>query len=88
MMAVYVFRSRRPENIREKGMAREAAYAVVHERAMESWDQDLDFREIISAEPEVSERLPSAELVALFDYSYYVRHVGEIFDRVGLTKEA
>jgi adenylosuccinate lyase len=72
----------------EKGMAREAAYAVVHERAMESWDQDLDFREIISAEPEVSERLPSAELVALFDYSYYVRHVGEIFDRVGLTKEA
>lgn len=72
----------------EKGMAREAAYGVVHTRAMESWEQDLDFREIISAEPEVSKRLPSEELETLFDYSYYVRHVGEIFDRVGLTKEA
>jgi adenylosuccinate lyase len=71
----------------EKGMAREAAYGVVHSRAMESWEQDLDFREMITAEPEVSERLPSAELEALFDYSYYVRHVGEIFERVGLTKE-
>ena len=72
----------------EKGMAREAAYAVVHNRAMESWEKDLDFRELIKAEPEVAERLPSADLEALFDYSYYVRHVGEIFDRVGLTKEA
>ena len=71
----------------EKGVAREAAYAVVHSRAMESWEQDLDFREMISAEPEVSERLPSAELESLFDYSYYVRHVGEIFHRVGLEKE-
>jgi adenylosuccinate lyase len=72
----------------EKGMARETAYGVVHSRAMESWDQDLDFREMISAEPEVSERLTGAELESLFDYSYYLRHVGEIFDRVGLTKEA
>jgi len=35
----------------EKGMARESAYGVVHSRAMESWDQDLDFREMISTEP-------------------------------------
>ena len=72
----------------EKGMARESAYGVVHSRAMESWDQDLDFREMISTEPEVSERLTGSELESLFDYSYYLRHVGEIFDRVGLTKEA
>ena len=72
----------------EKGMARETAYGVVHSRAMESWDQDLDFREIISAEPEVLNRLTGPELESLFDYSYYLRHVGEIFDRVGLTKEA
>lgn len=72
----------------EKGMARETAYGVVHSRAMESWDQDLDFREMISAEPEVLNRLTGPELESLFDYSYYLRHVGEIFDRVGLTKEA
>ena len=72
----------------EKGMAREAAYGVVHSRAMESWDQDLDFRDLVRCEPEVSGRLSGAELEALFDYSYYVRHVGEIFERVGLTKEA
>lgn len=72
----------------EKGMARESAYAVVHSRAMESWEQDLDFQEMVSAEPEVSARLTGSELESLFDYSYYLRHVGEIFNRVGLTKEA
>jgi len=71
----------------EKGMARKVAYEVVHRSAMESWEQNLNFREIISAQSEIAGRLPSAEMEALFDYSYYVRHVKEIFDRVGLTKK-
>ena len=71
----------------EKGMAREVAYEVVHRSARESWEQNLDFREIISAQSEIAGKLPRAEMEALFDYSYYVRHVKEIFDRVGLTKK-
>ena len=68
----------------EKGMAREAAYGVVHRRAMESWDGGRDFRELAASEREIADRLSNAELDALFDYGYYVRHVDEIFQRVGL----
>ena len=69
----------------EKGMAREEAYGIVHEQAMQSWETEDDFRERMRAEPEVTERLSSEELESLFDYRYYVRYVDEIFQRVGLS---
>ena len=68
----------------EKGMSREAAYGAVHRRAMESWDRDEDFRGLIGSEPDVSKRLTASELDEIFDYKYYVRHVDEIFQRIGL----
>lgn len=71
----------------ERGMEREAAYDVVHRQAMESWDTGQDFRDILRSDPEVRRRLPSDDLEALFDYEYYVRHVDEIFERVGLKEE-
>lgn len=69
----------------EKGMAREEAYGIVHEQAMQSWEIEDDFRERIRSEPQVTERLSAEELETLFDYRYYVRHVDEIFQRVGLS---
>mgnify|MGYP001334318457 FL=1 len=69
----------------EKGMAREKAYGIVHEQAMQSWEIEDDFRERIRSEPQVTERLSAEELETLFDYRYYVRHVDEIFQRVGLS---
>lgn len=68
----------------EKGMSRESAYGAVHRRAMESWDREEDFRTLVSSEPEVSKRLSASQLDELFDYKYYVRHVDEIFERIGL----
>jgi adenylosuccinate lyase len=69
----------------EKGVSREDAYALVHRLSMESWEEDVDFRDLVRADPEVSELLSSEELETLFDYEYYVRHVDEIFERVGLS---
>jgi adenylosuccinate lyase len=69
----------------EKGMAREEAYEVVHHQAMESWETTRDFRDMMRSEPEVNQRLSSEELEKLFDYKYYVHHVDEIFERVGLA---
>ena len=66
-------------------MAREKAYGIVHEQAMQSWEIEDDFRERIRSEPQVTERLSAEELETLFDYRYYVRHVDEIFQRVGLS---
>ena len=69
----------------EAGMAREEAYAIVHDRSMQSWQSSEDFRELIRSEPEVAERLGRDELDSLFDYRYYVRHVDETFERAGLA---
>ena len=69
----------------EAGMAREAAYGIVHELAMHSWESGEDFRELARSSPEVAERLTRGSLDALFDYGYYVRHVDETFERAGLV---
>ena len=69
----------------EKGLAREEAYGLVHRRARESWEQDIGFRELVGSDPDVSGRLAAEELDGLFDYQFYVRHVDEVFERVGIA---
>ena len=69
----------------EKGLAREEAYGLVHRRARESWEQDIGFRELVGSDPDVSGRLSAGELDGLFDYQFYVKHVDEVFERVGIA---
>ena len=69
----------------DKGVSREDAYAVVHRRSMESWEDGKDFRGLLDADPEVTSHLSPTELESLFDYEYYVRYVDEIFQRVGIA---
>ncbi len=71
----------------EKGMSREDAYETVQRCSMAYWDEGKDFRDTVRSEPAVVERLSFSELDGLFDYQYYVRHVNEVFRRVGLGQE-
>ncbi|MBU2535115.1 MAG: adenylosuccinate lyase [Chloroflexota bacterium] len=70
----------------DKGFSRQKAYELVQRNAMKSWKGNKDFRSLLKADPEVAEILPQPELESLFDYQYYLRHVDEIFERLGLTK--
>ena len=65
-------------------LGREEAYGIAHRLSMESWNEGKDFRDLVRGDPEVARRLSTDELDEIFDYDYYTRHVGEIFDRVGL----
>jgi len=69
----------------EKGFSREEAYEIVQECAMLSWDEGLDFRQLLREQSEVAKRLPGAELEGLFDYVYYTRYVDETFQRAGVS---
>ncbi len=71
----------------EKGLSREGAYQLVQRNAMHSWDESMDFRELLKSDSEVTTYLPVEELEQLFNYDYYLKHVGETFQRLGLTKE-
>ena len=66
------------------GLSREEAYEIVQRNAMKSWDEGLDFRELINGEPQVRDIIPNYAMGELFDYSYYVHYVDETFKRAGL----
>ena len=70
----------------DKGLSRQAAYEMVQRHAMKAWADGQDFLSLLKADSEVTSVLPAAELAKLFDYGYYLRHVDEIFRRLGLDK--
>ena len=68
----------------ESGMGREEAYKIVQRNAMKAWEEDLDFRQLLRDDPEVSGIMSLEELESLFDYQFYVRHVDDVFKRLNL----
>jgi len=67
-----------------KGVVREEAYAWVQRQAMRAWEEGLNFRELVAADPDIGRYLTREELDQLFDYGYYLRRIDEIFARAGL----
>ncbi|MHB8529145.1 MAG: adenylosuccinate lyase [Caulobacteraceae bacterium] len=66
----------------QKGMDREAAYAAVQEMAMRAWRGEGAFIDLLRGDPEVRQRLGEGELDALFDPTWRLGHVDQIFERV------
>ena len=66
----------------QKGVSREDAYAMVQRNAMPVWRGEGDFRTLLGHDKDVSAKLSSTELDALFDLSYHFKHVDTIFARV------
>jgi len=69
-----------------KGLPREKAYRIVQDSAMEAWEKKQSFLSLLEADKRIAARLDKKELNSLFDYDYYLRHVDELFERLGLTK--
>ncbi len=70
--------------ISEKGMSRNDAYKVVQGASMQAWRERIPFIDLLWERPEVQERMARAELEGLFDYSFFLSHIDEAFERVGL----
>jgi adenylosuccinate lyase len=69
----------------DKGVSRQQAYKITQRNAMKSWNGNKDFLKLLSFDSEVTDLIPIEEIEALFDYKHYLRHVDEIFKRLGLT---
>ncbi|MCS6987432.1 MAG: adenylosuccinate lyase [Sphingomonadaceae bacterium] len=65
------------------GMSREAAYALVQRHAMAVWAAEgrRHLKELMAADPEVTARLPEAELARLFDLAPHLQHVDGLMAR-------
>jgi len=68
----------------EKGLKREQAYELVQRNAMKAWKERVPFLGLLKADHDVTARLKAKELEALFDYNFYLKHIDEIFARLGL----
>jgi adenylosuccinate lyase len=63
----------------ESGLSRDVAYRLVQRHAMRAWEEELDFRELVHADPEIVGRV---DLDAAFDLGAYTAHVDTVFDRL------
>ena len=64
------------------GLTREEAYAVVQRAALRASDEQRPFRELLSLDPIVAERLAPSILDACFDDAASLRHVQTIIGRL------
>jgi adenylosuccinate lyase len=69
-------------DLAEHGMSREDAYRLVQKHAMRAWKEDLNFRELVVNDPEITSRVPKEQLQKAFDMKRQLRNVDKIFARV------
>jgi adenylosuccinate lyase len=70
----------------EKGLSRQQAYEIVQRNSTKAWQGNKTFLTLIKNDADVTGVLSAEELEAIFDYQFYLRHMDEIFLRLGLTK--
>jgi adenylosuccinate lyase len=74
----------------KKGLTREAAYKLVQDAAMKTWEvkhagrDDADFVEVLKAEPEVAKHFKSGELKKLCSLDFHFKEVNNRFKKLGL----
>jgi adenylosuccinate lyase len=69
----------------DKGLSREQAYDTVQPKAMQAWEEQRSFREIVENDPAIREHLTLGEIADCFDPSWHLKHVDTIFERLGLN---
>ena len=66
----------------EQGARRTEAYEAIQRNAIEVWERGASFQDLVSKDPFVTKHLGAAEIAACFDPKYYLRHIGNIYQRV------
>jgi len=67
-----------------KGLTREDAYAIVQRLAHKALDERKMFQELVEKDSEITSRLSKDEIKAAMDPGFFLKHVNEIFKRVGI----
>jgi adenylosuccinate lyase len=64
------------------GVAREDAYYWVQRNALKSWDEGLDFRTLVRADPDIAAKLSPEQIERAFDVRTQLKNVDRVFERV------
>jgi adenylosuccinate lyase len=66
----------------QKGVSREDAYVFAQRNAMRVWDENLDYKELVIKDADISSHLSEEEIARVFDVKHYLRNVDKVFKRV------
>jgi adenylosuccinate lyase len=66
----------------EHGVSREDAYRIVQAHAMRAWREDLDFRQLVLTDKEITKTVPRKQIEYAFDLSRQLKNIDKIFARV------
>lgn len=66
----------------KKGISREEAYQLVQRNSLKAWEDDLDFRDLILKDPDISKELSKKDIDSCFTLDPYLKKIDYIFDRV------
>ena len=65
----------------KKGLTREAAYQIVQRNSLKTWNEGLDFRVLVAADPDVTGLLRPADIDRCFSIAPYLDKIDGIFER-------
>src|ERR1700683_3144 len=66
----------------EHGVSREDAYRMVQSNAMRAWKEDLNFRDLVLKDKEITRGVPRQQIEYAFDLKRQLRNIDKIFARV------
>jgi adenylosuccinate lyase len=64
------------------GVSREEAYRWIQRNAMRSWDEGLDFRELVSRDEDIARVLKPEQIARAFDVRSQFKNIDKIYQRV------
>ena len=69
----------------ESGMDREMAYDIVQKHSTKAWEDEKNFKDLVLSDKNViSMNINPKDLDELFDYDFFLKYVGEIFNRANI----
>ncbi|MEM6811320.1 MAG: adenylosuccinate lyase [Pseudomonadota bacterium] len=82
-MGGLVFSQRTLLALTQAGISREDAYRIVQRNAMKVWESkaQTSLRDALSSDEDVTSKLSTDDLDAIFDYKAYTKHIDSIIDR-------
>ncbi len=68
----------------KKGLSRDAAYDIIQSCAMQVWQENSEFKDVLFRDRRLRKHLSQNEINACFDIKYYIRHRDRIFKQAGI----
>jgi adenylosuccinate lyase len=66
----------------EAGVLREDAYRIVQRNAMKAWKEELNFRDLVLSDPEITSKVKRPTIENAFELKRQLRNVDKVFKRV------